>query len=250
VTAIRIIPPHVEFITDKYFTSVNSGESYLQAAVRLIEECGRVSHKSEGRIKSGSAEPFVKKIAMKYGHESILEHVNYTICIVGSRSMTHQLVRHRLAAYTQESQRYCDYSKDGAEEGTLGVIMPPAIGDPEIYWGLRLTGHEAKTRTAPPITKSWIRDRLADYEEYRGLRRAGIPADDVRSVLPNACKTEIYTTFNLRVWRHVLGLRTERHASWEIRYLMTLIHRHFMQHIPFLFRDIKPEVEDIESLLL
>ena len=145
---IRIVKPEVEFITPKYMPTEWKNQ------LLLIEECGRVSHRSEGRMKEGTCEPFIKKIAMKYGHESIIEHGFFTVCFTCDRSCSHQIVRHRIAAYTQESQRYCDYSdahrlenlglevvhkddahtvlEDSGHNETLNVIMPHSIAGREV----------------------------------------------------------------------------------------------------------------------
>jgi len=255
---IKIVPPHAEFITPKYWPE------WAENGPKLIEECGRVSHKSENRITDDSAEPFIRKIALKYGHESIIEHINFTACLVGSRSMSHQLVRHRIAAFTQESQRYCDYSSDGDETKLLSVIMPLSIIRSNALWGHTLVRDgdyllvDGKTilkawlderEIDPLFVELWCRDKLRAYESYLYWTAQGIPPEDARYDLPNACKTEVYTTFNLREWRHVLGVRTEKHAQWEIRLIMCQVHDFLTEHVPFLFKDIQPHTEDFELYL-
>ncbi len=261
---IRIVEPSVEMITPKYFPNWREGFT------GLIEECGRVSHKSEGRIEEGSAAPFIDKIANRYGHESIIEHGFFTVCFVMSRAASHQLVRHRIAAYTQESQRYCDYGKvvvkgDGGDGKFLNVILPPSIGGgleglPTTWragdffgndgavecwdvddgwqepcdWFMTHMPHVAGVKQ--DILLRWIRGKVANYRDYLWFRGHNVEAEDSRYDLPNACKTEVYTTFNFRTWRHVLRQRgLNIHAQWEIRKVVKEAHDWFMKEAPLLF---------------
>lgn len=109
---MKIIKPSVEFITPV------DGDVILSR----IEECGRVCYKSEDKIKDGSAETFVRGI-IKRGHEAVLEHCSFTVKFICDRGVSHEIVRHRLAAYCQESTRYCNYSK-GQFGGEITVIEP------------------------------------------------------------------------------------------------------------------------------
>jgi len=263
---ITIVSPTVEFITPKYFPN------WAEASPLLVEECGRVSHKSEGRIAPGSAEPFIKRIAMGMGHESIIEHVNFTACFIGSRAMSHQLVRHRLASYTQESQRYCDYGHGHQDHKLLQVIMPPSImksanglsSIDTLLWGktiveggpsgnnlvvldskatLQLFLEEAFNRVHRldtvqiPKTIKWVRKKIDTYLYYLEMRENGIPAEDARYDLPNATKTEVYSTYNIREWRHFFKMRCDKHAQWEIRMLATMAFNFLSHHIPVFFED-------------
>lgn len=262
---IHIVSPSVEFITPKYFGA------WEEPAMKLMEECGRVSHKSEGRMSPGSAAPFLNRVAVTQGHESILEHFGYTVCFIGSRSMSHQLVRHRLAAITQESQRYCDYASDKkAPREILKVIMPPSIlGGLKTLWdktittaaGLMISGVEGATDltlrsylldlaekedlSAEVIEGAykWCEDQIRAYESYIRERSRGIPSEDARYHLPNSCKTEVYTTYNFRMWRHVLGnpvsgRALNDHAQWEIKMITMQCLEMFREALPDLFDDL------------
>jgi len=267
---IRIVEPSVEMITPKYFPNWKEGWT------GLIEECGRVSHKSEGRIGPGTAGPFIDKIANRFGHESIVEHGVFTVCFTMSRAASHQLVRHRISAFTQESQRYCDYSSAGqvfvrADEGDgkfLNVICPPSIisiigrlswvpttwaaGDFFEHDGAVLCWDVDEGWCEPvdwfmekrpdvhgvpqDLLLRWVRGKISAYRDYLYFREQHIPAEDARYDLPNAAKTEVYTTFNFRTWRHALrqrGLNT--HAQWEIRQLIKEAYNWFMAECPLLF---------------
>lgn len=244
---LEIVKPRVELITPKY------NPDWADQALRLIEECGRVSHKSEDRIKEGSAEPFIRKIAINWGHESILEHFCFTVCFVGSRTFSHQLVRHRIGAYTQTSQRYCDYSGNGQSD-KLKIIVPPSISDIEddtkilvdpdatdIKSILDLPGGGIRCSWIDP--KSTLGEYLlsanADYNKYKHLRAGGIPAEDAREVLPNCTATEVYTTFNLRQWRHFFTMRMDKHAQWQIKDLAGEVHKYFQSALPLLVENLK-----------
>jgi len=225
-----VVRPHAEMITPKY------DSAWADHALRLVEECGRVSHKSEDRIESGSAAPFIRKVGIKWKHESILEHAVFTACFVGSRSMSHQLVRHRLAAFTQESQRYCDYAPAGEESGRLRVIVPPSIAEVSEGTVIRRTeGGGVFVEGYQEITHKFevfCQKTLAAYEGYQELRLRSVPSEDARELLPNATKTEVYTTFNLRQWRHVFKMRLDAHAQWQIRGCVRDVFEYFKENLP------------------
>ena len=161
------------------------------AQERLVEFAGRVCYRSMDRL--GHGERFVQT-RVREGHESIVEHVSFTFLVEGiSRSCSHQLVRHRLASYSQESQRYCELGP-GDE-----LVMPPAIEE----------DREAQAM--------WEQAVAGLRETYEALRRRGIRKEDARFLLPNAAATRIVVTMNARSLRHFLSVRLPRSAQWEIR---------------------------------
>jgi len=201
----------------------------LEEAPKVLELAGRTCYKSEDRITDTSAEKFVKMICKNH-HESVLEHVNLTAKFILSRSASHQLVRHRLASYSQESQRYCNYGKRG-----LQVICPPTIGVPTGTYDINKFGF-ATSLALDTSQRSWLQTRALEYEEYLDLIDEGIPPEDSRYSLPNATKTEIVVTMNARSWRHVFKERAfNRHAQWEIRYLMLLFYETCNELCPCVF---------------
>ena len=224
--------------------------SWYEQALLKIEECGRVSHKSEGRIKPGSAEPFVRKIALKYGHGSILEHASFTACFIGSRSMSHQLVRHRLAAYTQESQRYCDYS-DPDQDPDEGTEQRLKIVPHRGLKGEYPTGTKIDVLPDPAVVLHVMGGRYHDddvdhlvscgyaYRAYQQDRERGVKAEDAREVLPNATKTEVYTTFNIRQWRHFFRMRLDSHAQWQIKMLGAAVFCHWAEFAPLFIENLQ-----------
>jgi thymidylate synthase (FAD) len=163
-------------------------------AERLIEAAGRTCYDTGDRAAADSAAKFIRML-IRRGHLSVLEHASATFRVKGvSRALTHQLVRHRLASYSQRSQRY-------VKEDGLAYVTPPAI-------------------TANKDALEVFRKALEEAREaYDKLLEAGVAPEDARFVLPNAAATEVVVTANFREWRHVLALRGHAAAQWEIRRL-------------------------------
>ena len=168
--------------------------------------------------------------------------------------MSHQLVRHRLAAYSQESQRYCDYSKDLEADGGLKVICPPRIGVPSASYrfkgrlyvdffngGWEIATEKTLNSSGPSqfdMQSIWLRQILDCYGSYLYLWEQGIPPEDARFVLPNATKTEVVTTYNWRTWRWVFQQRAQQRAQWEIKGLMSKLLAEFARLIPEVFEEL------------
>jgi thymidylate synthase (FAD) len=201
---------------------------------RHVERCGRICYKSEDKITKSSAKKFVRNIC-RNRHESVLEHASLTAIMIGSRAFSHQLVRHRIAAYSQESMRYVNYGKVDA----LKVICPKRIGlKPGVYG--RYTGVKSARQCG------WLANQEACYAEYLRELDDGVPPEDARYSLPISCKTEVAVTYNLRQWRHFLKIRTDSHAQWEIRDIATAICKQLKHDMPEVFADILEDT-DAES---
>ncbi|MBW1616964.1 MAG: FAD-dependent thymidylate synthase [Deltaproteobacteria bacterium] len=183
-----------------------------------IEKAGRTCYKSEDKITADSAESFVKTI-LKSGHHSVIEHANISVRFICDRGVTHELVRHRLAAYSQESTRYANYSKDkfGNE---ITVIRP-------CFW------KEDSEKFAV-----WKRAMEQAEQAYMELLSSGARLEEARSVLPNSLKTEIVMTCNLREWRHVINLRCSKAAHPQIRQIMLPLLFDFYKTLPAVFEDL------------
>lgn len=195
----------------------------------LLEQAGRVCYKSEANITPESAEPFVARIVGR-GHESVIEHVGATVRFVCDRGVSHELVRHRLASYSQESTRFANYAKDrfGSE---ITVIRPSFWAD---------GSHELEL---------WRQAMEAAESAYLALCVAGAQAQEARSVLPNSLKTEVVMTANLREWRHVFSQRCDKQAHPQIRELMLPLLAEFHARLPVLFADLYGRFEaDIAAL--
>lgn len=220
---ITVVEPH-------YYWPEFTKKTFLDIQEH-IERCGRVCYKSEDRITPGSANKFVNMICRNH-HESVLEHASLTAIIVGSRSMSHQLVRHRLGSYSQESQRYCNYGKKGFQ-----VICPPSIGVPAGEYDLDNLHLMAEIDVKE---QTWLNIIGGCCEDYVYFMENGCKPEDARSVLPNACKTEIAVTYNLRAWRHVIRERgLNKHAQWEIRSIFHSIYEDLQVKLPSVFGDLE-----------
>ena len=198
-----------------------NGESPLQ----LIEVAGRTSYQSRDKITDESATKFVEMIR-KLGHESVIEHSAMTVEFDNvCRGFTHELVRHRLAAYTQESTRYVD-------ESDFKVVIPPDKNKDEKIVSLELPdGNRLKVSF-----QEWV-----DLNEqmYRELRKSGWVAQDARQILPIGIKAQIVITANFREWRHIFKLRCAPAAHWEIRRVMVNLLEDVQKKIPVVFDDFK-----------
>lgn len=182
--------------------------------LKSIEKAGRICYKSEDRITDESAEVFVRKL-IERGHESVLEHESITVRFVCDRSISHEIVRHRLASYSQESQRYVRYN------GDIEFINP------------RMPNAKAY--------EAWQELCERAEETYKELLSYGVQPQQARSVLPNSTKTEIIMTANLREWRHFLRLRTSTAAHPQMRELTVPLLHELQRQIPVVFDDIKED---------
>lgn len=188
------------------------------ALLKRIERAGRVCYKSEDRITEDSASKFISNLIAR-GHESVLEHEKVTVTLICDRGVTHEIVRHRIASYSQESTRYCNYSNDKFG-GELTFIKP-------CFW-----------KEHDPLYLLWL-DQMQQIENcYNKMIRQGATAQQARSILPNSLKTEIVVTMNIRQWRHFFRLRTDKAAHPQMREIATLLLQAFQENIPILFDDI------------
>lgn len=201
-----------------------SGNDY-QAMLEKLERIGRVCYKSEANIKEGSAEKFIGNI-IRRGHESVIEHESVTVSVVCDRGVTHEIVRHRIASYSQESTRYCNYSKD--QFGNQITCIDLATG-----FGYDLTKEADRAKY-----EVWKSACEAAEAHYFKLLELGATPEEARSVLPNSLKTEIVMTMNLREWRHFFRLRSSLRAHPQMREVSNLILKEFAERFPLFFADL------------
>ncbi len=182
-------------------------------AERLIEEAGRTAYLSFAKKAEGSEKRFIRML-LRNGHHSVLEHASATFRITGaSRAMTHQLVRHRLCSFTQQSQRYVN-------EKDFGFVEPESVRrSPEAH--ALFTAHMEAARLA-----------------YSGLQAMGLRNEDARYVLPNAVEARIIVSANLREWRHIIELRCRPASQWEIRKACGEILKLLKKSVPTAFGDL------------
>jgi len=198
--------------------------------LETIEAAGRVCYKSEDKITEGSAEKFVRMI-MKRGHHSVIEHAYMSVRFICDRGVSHEIVRHRLANYSQESSRYCNY------KGGVTFIVPPWVDIEEGDYSN--INHLLKFHGHTPADVKWFYAIEHATESYCVLLSKGWSPQQARSVLPNSLKTEIIMTANLREWMHVFKLRTSKAAHPQMRELMIPLLEEMKTLVPVIFDNIE-----------
>lgn len=206
---MRIVEPGIEIMT-----TIDSDN-----ILKNLELYGRVCYKSEQGITEDSANRFVRMI-IKNGHESVLEHEKITVKFICDRGVSHEIVRHRIASYSQESTRYCNYNQDkfGSE---LTLIKP-------CFWEEGQEKYEI-----------WKSNMQMIEDSYNKLIAMGAKPEEARSILPNSLKTEIVVTMNMREMRHFLRLRTSPKAHPQMRQVACMLLRELKEKLPVLFEDIE-----------
>ena len=232
---MRLIKPYYEI------ESEINGELIL----KHLERAARICYKSEHQI--GDFEKTKKFISglIKRGHESTIEHYSLSVRFIVDRGVTHELVRHRLVAYSQESTRYCNYSKDEFS-GHVTYIIPPWLNLEEgIY---RVDPYKNKFYVdeveicPPPDGRNWLSSLAESEMTYLNLiEHSGWSPQQARSVLPNSLKTEIVASANLREWRHIFKMRAQGIAGKphpQMREIMVPLLKDIQSKIPVVFDDI------------
>jgi len=194
------------------------------ALLQKIEWAGRISHRSEDAQTGDSWEKFLRAVVLGHGDWSITEHASVTVDAVVDRGITHEWVRHRIGAYTQESTRFVNYEKK----------MPPSFILPA------------------GLTSDQIQPWRIGIEEaeigYRGMIARGCTPQIARSVFPNALASRLVTTYNLRNWRHFFLMRTTREAHPQMREVTIPLLKEFQEKIPVLYEDIEPEAKQSDNM--
>jgi thymidylate synthase (FAD) len=181
--------------------------------LEIIELAGRTCYRSEHRICEDSAKKFVKGI-IKSGHESVIEHVSASVRFITNRGVTHEICRHRLFSYSQESTRYVKYL------GDMEFIKPVWFGENEV--------NDKRFIEVCEITEKAYKEMLSD----------GWRAEQAREILPNGLKTEIVMSGNMRNWRHFFKLRTTPACHPQMRSLAKQCLNMFKEEIPVIFDNI------------
>lgn len=199
--------------------------------LELIEVAGRTCYKSEEKITEDSSIKFVQNLN-KRGHESVLEHSAMTVRFIVDRGVSHELVRHRLCAFSQESTRYCNY------KGGVTFVIPPWISIEE---GNYPTGLSPNKRTNDLARNQWADMCYYSETSYINLLTLSWSPQQARSVLPNSLKTEIVVTANFREWKHIFTLRTSKAAHPQMREIMIPLLQEIKETIPVIFNGINSE---------
>ena len=211
---MRVINAGYEIISEL------NGEEIL----KHIERCARVCYKSEDRITAGSAEKMVAAL-IRSGHEAMLEHYSFTVKFICDRGVSHELVRHRIASFAQESSRYCCYAKD--KFGKELTFINPCFWEPD-------SDNYAR----------WFHEMDEAEKTYLAMIESGATPEQARDILPTSIKTEIVMTANLREFRHFFKLRAEgvtgRPHPQMLEITIPLL-KELKQKVPVVFDDIMSE---------
>lgn len=214
-------------LIEKANVEIISNNSY-QDMLKKIEKIGRVCYKSEDKIKDGSAEKFIKGI-IKRGHESVIEHESISVRFVCDRGVSHEIVRHRIASYSQESTRYCNYTNEKYGEQITCI---------DIASGFEYNLENENDRKKYDI---WLNAMKETEKSYFQLIELGASPQEARSVLPNSLKTEIVATMNLRGWRNFFKLRTAKASHPQFREVACMLLEIFAKDYPVFFEDLLVE---------
>lgn len=214
-----VVSPSIELIDPPEYNEL----------LEKIECAGRVCYKSEDKISEGSAEKFVKSLLSR-GHESVIEHAYISVKFICDRGVTHELVRHRIASYSQESTRYCNYSKDKFNNQISCIDISTGFG------------YDLSKENDLKKYNVWLTAMKNAEQSYFEYLKLGASPQEARSVLPNSLKTEIVTTMNIRSWRNVLKLRTAGGAHPQMREVANLLLDELCSRYPVLFLDIKQSI--------
>ena len=211
---MKIIEPSVELINPPSY----------DVALNTVEIAGRTCYQSEDKMTDDSAEGFIRRIIQR-GHESVLEHVSLTARFICDRGVSHEIVRHRIGAYSQESTRYCNYSK-GEFGSEITVIKPSFLSN-------YATGYLGDAED------QWYDSCLnAEYSYFR-LLEIGATPQEARAVLPNSLKTSLVVTYNIREWRHFLRLRCDPAAHPQMRQVANMARDLLTAWGPVFFGDLE-----------
>lgn len=213
---MNLTKPSVEIIDMKDYDEM----------IKKIEKIGRVCYKSESNISDGSAERFITNI-LKRGHESVIEHETVTVRMICDRGITHEIVRHRIASYSQESTRYCNYAGD--KFGNEITVIDIAGG----------FEYDLENENDLKKYEAWMRAMENAEKSYFEMLELGATPQEARSVLPNSLKTEIVMTMNLRAWRNFFRLRCDHHAHPQMREVANIALQVFKEKLPIFFSDFE-----------
>lgn len=204
---MKIINASVELVNPPSYETV----------LATVETAGRVCYKSEDKIASDSAEKFISNVIFR-GHEAVIEHAIVSIRFICDRGVSHEIVRHRVASYCQESTRYCNYS-DKKFGGEITVINPCYMDRGSDRWNI------------------WCDSMLQSEHSYFALLEEGCTPQEARAVLPNSLKTELVMTANMREWRHFFRLRTAAAAHPQMVEVATMALDLMKNTYPVFFKD-------------
>lgn len=205
--------------------------------LKKIEYIARVSHRTEDRVTEDSYDRFLRSVVLNHGDFSVIEHATATVELELDRGLSHEWVRHRIGAYTQESTRFVNYSK--VESGARYIQPPFTVNDST---KLLLDG------TA--VDSVWYDAIVNADNAYREMLENGIAPQLARSVLPNSLATKLVVTYNLRSWRHFFIMRTSKETHPQMKEITIPLLTEFQRLIPILYEDIIPDIHQATAMRL
>lgn len=212
---MKIIEPSVELINPPSY----------ETALNTIDIAGRTCYQSGGNMTDGSTEDFIRRI-IKRGHESVLEHVSITARFICDRGVSHEIVRHRIGAYSQESTRYCNYSMDRFD-GEITVI--------DLASGFK---YDLTNPRDLAKYQEWMAAMDDAERHYMRMLELGATAEEARSVLPSSLKTAVIVTYDIREWRHFLRLRCDPAAHPQMQQAANMAKEPLTKWGPVFFEDL------------
>ncbi|OQY02417.1 MAG: thymidylate synthase (FAD) [Desulfobacteraceae bacterium 4572_130] len=210
-------------IIEPYFEVLHMADG--EEICRHIEIAARTCYKSEDKITQGTTQKFLKTL-LKRGHKSVVEHISISVRLVCDRGVSHEIVRHRLCSFSQESTRYANYSRE--KFGRQITVIKP------FFWNKNLEKY-----------KEWERAMLYCEKIYISLIEKGAKPQEARSVLPNSLKTDIIITANIREWMHIFNLRCSSASHPQMRQIMLPLLKEFYLKIPVFFDDLYEKYKNI-----
>ncbi|MCK9355532.1 MAG: FAD-dependent thymidylate synthase [Dehalococcoidia bacterium] len=207
---------------------------FPEKPLEAIEQAARTCYKSEDKIAPGSAERLVRHL-LERGHEAMIELGGMAVVkIISDRGVSHELVRHRLCSFAQESTRYCNYSK-GKFGSEISVIAFGSVLEAQFPGAENVDIRRA-------IALRWMNALMVAEQAYLELVQLGVPPELARGVLPQSLKAEIVVGANMREWRHIFKLRTSKRAHPQMREVMVPLLAEFKRRAPILFDDIEASI--------
>lgn len=198
--------------------------------IRLLEAAARNCYKSEKVTTISEAQDYLKEKIMDSGHHSVIEHISVTVRVVCDRGISHEMVRHRIASFSQESTRYCNYSK--GKHGSEIITISPFFWEPASEDCPQVRMYKEAQRM------DWVEAMEFSQKIYMRMVDRGASPQEARTVLPNSLKTEVIMTTNLRSWRNFFQQRVAPAAHPQMRQIAQPMLDEFKGRIPLVFDDI------------
>jgi thymidylate synthase (FAD) len=235
----------------------------LAGALTRVEYAARVSHRSEDET-STNTEKFIRAVVLQHGDWSVVEHVSASVEFLVDRGITHEIVRHRIASYTQESTRFVNYAKKMPPSfiypkveiecprciaGQEPVPISYKLDDRHCEKWRHYMGHDGNESTLMCVYEpAWLCAIQSCEDEYHNLLDLGWRPQEARSVFPNALSSKIIVTMNLRTWRHFFLMRTSKEAHPQMRQVTIPLLAEFQRLVPVLYEDIVPESRQVDNI--